>query len=300
MRTLFSRMFLLSFLIAGELTSYAQSGSSVPQLHYVSLRTPEDLRQYLHYTPTRKALISAHRGGPAAGYPENCLATFDNTLQFLPAIIECDVSLSRDAQLVMMHDETVDRTTNGTGKVGDKTYAELQALRLEDGEGRVTIYRIPTLTEVLDWARYKAVLTIDVKKGVPASQIVAAIRHARAESYVAVITYTLETAREYHRLSPDLMLSVTVRNAEELARLEASGIPLDRVVAFVGVNEPQPELYQQLHAKGIRCILGTMGNLDQKAAARTTNVYAELIKNGADILSTDRPLEAAQAIKSAF
>ncbi|MBC7921380.1 MAG: glycerophosphodiester phosphodiesterase family protein [Ferruginibacter sp.] len=295
------RAFLLPLvcLWAGWLSLGVSPGQSQPPYH-VGFDNAAELRQHFRRTPARKPLVSAHRGGPTSGFPENCLATFDHTLRFAPAIIECDVQLTKDGQLVMMHDETLDRTTNGTGKLADRTYDELQPLRLEDNAGQLTDYRIPTLSQVLDWARGKAILTVDVKRGVPAERIVEAIRQAKAESYAAVITYSAEAALQYHRLHPDLMISVTVRNPEDFQRLAATGIPFDHLLAFVGVSEPEPSLYELLHAKGISCILGTMGNLDRKAAARTTNVYADLIRNGADILATDQPKEAAEALKGTF
>jgi glycerophosphoryl diester phosphodiesterase len=283
----------------GLLPALAQNKHSVKS-NYVSFKTTDDLRQYLHRTSDKKTLISAHRGGTASKFPENCLATFENTLQYLPALLECDVQLSKDGQLVMMHDAELERTTNGQGKLLDKTYEELQQLRLEDGENYLTSYKIPSLAEVLLWAKDKAVLTLDVKKGVPPARIVKAIQQAKAESYVVVITYSIEEVITYHSLLPSLMISATVKNVGDFRRLQASGIPLNQVLAFVGVSEPPPALYQLLHNKGIPCILGTIGNLDQKAAARTTQVYAELVERGADIIATDRPREVAKALSLGF
>jgi glycerophosphoryl diester phosphodiesterase len=65
----------------------------------------------------------------------------------------------------------------------------------------------------------------------------------------------------------------------------------------VGVKEPEASLYAFLHQKGIACILGTLGNLDKQAAAKGNQVYKNFAVNGADIMSTDRPLEVWEAIK---
>lgn len=119
----------------------------------------------------------------------------------------------------------------------------------------------------------------------------------KAQAYSIIITYTIETALKYYQLDSSLVLSVTIRNNEEFERWMQSGIPASNVVAFVGITEPDSTLYQILHQKGISCILGTMGNLDRSAAARNSNVYAQLVKNGADILATDRPAAAAEAIQ---
>ena len=68
-----------------------------------------------------RTIVAAHRGGPSAGFPENAVLTFENTLRQVPAVLELDIARTRDGVLVLMHDETVDRTTTGTGRVGDLT-----------------------------------------------------------------------------------------------------------------------------------------------------------------------------------
>src|SRR5437763_13614314 len=90
--------------------------------------------------------VVGHRG--AMGHcPENTLASFARGLELGADWIELDVHLSRDGQLIVIHDETLDRTTNGHGLVKDHSLAELK--QLDAGQGQA----IPTLAEVLDWAR---------------------------------------------------------------------------------------------------------------------------------------------------
>src|SRR5690606_29595257 len=79
---------------------------------------------------------------------------------------------------------------------------------------------------------------------------------------------------------------------DDLLRLNDSGVPDNRLIAFVGISEAQPETYKLLHEHGILCILGTMGNLDKQATTKGDVLYFDLIDRGADILSTDRPVEA--------
>ncbi len=69
------------------------------------------------------------------------------------------------------------------------------------------------------------------------------------------------------------------------------------MVAFIGTREPNKELIDFLHQKKILTILGTLGNLDKKAAANSEKPYKEWKSLGVDIFSTDRPLEAYEAIK---
>lgn len=98
-----------------------------------------------------------HRG--ACGYePENTLLSFKKALDLGVDIIELDVHLSKDKKLIVIHDNTLDRTTNGKGYVSDKTLKELKKLKLEKGE------KIPTLKEVLDLINRKVKVNIELKE----------------------------------------------------------------------------------------------------------------------------------------
>ncbi|MFD2570349.1 glycerophosphodiester phosphodiesterase family protein [Spirosoma soli] len=254
--------------------------------------------EFFSYKPNQIAKISAHRGGgDLKGYPENCIESFQYLAKQLPVIIECDIDLTKDSVMVMMHDATLDRTTTGTGKLIDKTYTELASYRLEDNMGNVTPYKIPTLEDVLRWGKDKVTFTLDVKRNVSFAKVVDMIHKTGAGDYVAVITYNAQDAAKLHQLDPNLMISVTIRNRAEYDRLRELGVPDNRMVAFVGVKEPDKELYQFLHEKGIACILGTLGNLDKQAAAKGDQVYKQFAQNGADIMSTDRPLEIWRVVK---
>ncbi len=253
-----------------------------------------------YFNPLKNATpgISAHRGGgDLPGYPENCIESFDYLARHIPVTIECDIDLTKDSVLVMMHDATLDRTTTGTGKLIDHTYAETQRYRLEDNAGTLTKFKIPTLEDVLRWGNGKVTFTLDVKRNVSFEKVVAAIHKTNAASYAAVITYNAPDAAKVHQLDPNLMISVTIRNRAEYDRHHDLGIPDNRMIAFVGVKEPESDLYRFLHEKGIGCILGTLGNLDKQAQAKGDATYRRFIDNGATMLSTDRPLEAWKAVQ---
>lgn len=89
--------------------------------------------------------IVAHRGVPHLA-PENTIASFAKALELGATAIELDVHLTSDGRLAVLHDETVDRTTNGAGRVLDLTLEDIQRLKIDGG------LRIPSLDEVLDWA----------------------------------------------------------------------------------------------------------------------------------------------------
>lgn len=289
------------FLLAGLILISCQS-QPPREKHYQSFASAEALQDYLSWSPEKPPLVSAHRGGPmpvrgGSGFPENCLETFENALRYAPCLIECDVRKSADGVLFLMHDETLNRTTTGSGPVAAATAAELRRLFLTDPQGRVTPYRIPTLAEALQWARGKAILTLDVKPEVDPADIVAMIEQYQAESYVTVIAYNLETAHTYHRLNPNLVISAPAQGLVGVQRLLGSGIPAKNLLGFVGVYEPPAQIYDLLHQQGIRAILGTIGNLDRKAEKQGAGVYVELLKNGADVLATDNVALAAKGVE---
>ena len=261
------------------------------------LSTVEEARDFYSWTSDRIPMVSAHRGGPYLGYPENSIEAFEHVLRHTPAIIEFDVAITKDSVLILMHDNTVDRTTTGKGRVIDLTFQEIRELNLVDKEGGKTNFRVPTLEEALVWGKGKTLFTVDIKREVPFEMVVDAIKRHQAEPYAAVITYSVNAAKKMHRLHPDLMLSVTIRNEEELQRFEESGIPVDRWIAFTGTTDRPEEFNALLHDLGVFTILGVLGNLDRSAIARGDQIYAEFVEKGADILATDRPIEAAEAIR---
>jgi len=274
-----------------EVPAYARSSE-----HYRSFADAGALSVYLRAGSDAGPLVSAHRGGPMPGYPENALATFEHTLRYAPALIECDVRRSRDGALVLMHDETLERTSTGSGLVRAHTLDELRRLLLVDDRGVTTPFRIPTLAEALAWAEGRAVLTLDAKDDVPPRELVAAIRRMRAENRVVLITYTLDRLLTYHRLAPEVMLSATVETPADLEALLASGVDRSRIIAFTGVGAVHPEVIAGLHAHGIRAMLGTFGEIDGRAAVAGPVVYRALLDRGVDVLATDNVPLAARAV----
>ena len=255
------------------------------------------LSGFMRHQPGALPKISAHRGGgDLPGYPENCIESFAFLAKQIPVIIECDIDLTKDSVLVMMHDASLDRTTTGTGPLIARTYAETQTLRLKDNAGTVTTFNIPTLEDVLRWGKNKVTFTLDVKRNVKFEKVVEVIRKTGAANYAAIITYNATDAARVHNLDPTLMISVGIRNQADYQRLRNLGIPDNRMVAFVGTREADPDLYKFLHEKGIGCILGTLGNLDKQAIAKGDSVYRGFAQRGADIMSTDRPLEMWQVL----
>jgi len=143
------------------------------------------------------------------GYcPENTMASFERGLELGADWIELDVHLSRDEALIVIHDETLDRTTDGHGLVRDHTLAELRTLDAGGGE------HIPTLDEVLAWAREReTIVDIEIKNapvyyaGIE-QKVVAAVSAAGMTDNVIVISFDHVAVRRVHELEPRITTGV--------------------------------------------------------------------------------------------
>ena len=242
--------------------------------------------------------ISVHRGGKDLKYyPENCLETIQYVSDSISAIFEIDVAQTKDGKLILMHDNSIDRTTTGNGSVKNLTYKELKNFNLVDDFGNQTNFKIPLFSEVLKWSKANnVILTIDIKRSVSQKDVINAIDAADAKDISIIITYDVEQAQSAYALAPDVLLSVSARNHEEFDRLLKTKIPTENMLAFTGTRMSDKSLYQRLHNEDIVCILGTLGNLDKQAEARGDELYLGWKKQGVDILATDRPFEAYEAI----
>jgi glycerophosphoryl diester phosphodiesterase len=288
MKTFLAGIMLLAAAI--PLRVQSQSHRLVPQ-------TAQELQELFRHTEDALPFVSAHRGGPQKGFPENCIETFEHTLQSTFATLEVDPRYTKDGKIVLHHDPSVERTTNGKGKVVDLTLAELKQLKLKDTEGNETAFSIPTLDEALEWARGRTILVLD-QKDVPVAVRVKKIEEHKAEGFAMLIVGSFKDAQECHRANPNIFMEVMIPNREKAAEFDTLGIPWRNVVAFVGHVPPEDTgLYEMIHAKGVNCMIGTSRNLDKQVIGGQVKDIKELepgyrafLKRGTDLIETDIPV----------
>ena len=244
--------------------------------------------------------ISVHRGGKGiSNYPENCLETLKYMNDSIRAIFEIDVAQTKDGKLVLMHDNSIDRTTTGTGLVRNLTYSHILKYNLMDDFGKETSFKVPLFEDILKWSKANnVVLTVDIKRSVAQKDVIEAIRKESSEDQCIIITYDVSQAKSAYESAPDLMLSVSARNQKELDRLLEAKIPTENMIAFTGTRLSHVSLYERLHSLDVVCILGTLGNLDGQAEARGDQLYKKWRSKGVDMLATDRPFEAYNALNN--
>lgn len=271
-------------------------GPKEGEKNYIKFKKLKDTQEYFAYKSDSTILISGHRGGREPGFPENSIEGFQQALSQIPVFFEVDPRLTKDSVIVLMHDETIDRTTNGTGKLSDFTWEELQAYRLKDYEGNITAAMIPKLEDVFDWSKKKTVINLD-KKDVPLQMIVDLIKKKKVQKYVMLTAHTGAQARFYHDRLPGVMLSVFARNDAEYEDIAISGVPWENMIAYVGqkIDDSNRHIVEKLHAKGVRCMISfspthdRLGSTEQRMAAYIREVENSVYRP--DIIESDYPVE---------
>lgn len=245
-------------------------------------------------------LVSAHRGGPVPGFPENAIETFRNTLDQVPALVELDVATSADGVLFLMHDDTLDRTTNGSGAANEQDWADIRRLRLRDNQGNVTDFSPPKFSDALAALKDRTITQIDFKRSTRFEDVIDEIRRQGAEDRVVLIAYSIAQASKLHRLAPDVMISLSLDSQSALNQAVAAGIPAERLIAFTGLDDPNPRLNTILASRDVEVIFGTLGgarSIDRAIEeSGKTDRYVTLARTGIDILATDQPIAAHRAL----
>jgi len=284
----------LKILAAIPAMAFLTACAVTPQM---ALSSPV-LASYFDCVRERGIAISAHRGQSADDQPENSIAAIEATGRAVPgAIVELDAVLTRDGGLVLMHDDSMDRTTTGHGKVADLTVAEIQAARLRAPDGTLTAAAPPTLAQALAAAgRVGAITSIDLKPADEAATlnlaraVIAEVRRAGAADRVILITYSAETAREVAALAPEMMVSAGTKSIAAL-----DGLNRPQILGWTGAGEPNPALWAQLKAAGVEAQFGTLGAAgrrldDRYAEDGDVSEYRDLYDQGVTIIATDTPL----------
>jgi glycerophosphoryl diester phosphodiesterase len=241
----------------------------------------------------------AHRGASARA-PENTLEAFRLAVEAGAGGLELDVHMSSDGEVVVIHDATVDRTTEGSGAVAGMALGELRALdagyRFSPDGGRTHPYRdrgvrIPTLAEVYE--EFQATyVNIEIKEARPGVEeaVMRVVRGAGAEERTLVVSNRHDVVGRFRKLSGeriptgasrreirDFYLLSTLR-LERTSRppYEALQVPLD----YRGIPLVTPRFLRAAHSRGVRVDVWTINDADQ---------MRRLLDLGADVIMTDRP-----------
>lgn len=224
--------------------------------------------------------VIAHRGEHLQ-HVENTLAAFEAAADAGADYFEADVRTTRDGRLVLMHDATVDRTTNGRGRVAELTFAQVRALRAGAGP-------VPTFEEALEAARRRFLQVYVDAKDAPAGTLLEALARAGMEDRVVVyggLDYLKQVqARSARvRVMPEsVSLEVTQRILSELR---------PRVIAF-SARDWQDGIIRLAREAGVDIFVDRLGPDDNPRA------WQEAIDRGAPGMQTDHPGELVRFLRA--
>ncbi len=158
---------------------------------------------------TTKPLIIAHRGGAKLA-PENTLASFENAINIGVEMIEIDVHLSKDSEVITIHDQSLERTTDGKGDIKDLTLAEIKKFDAgswfnENFKGE----KVPTLSETLETINRRAILLIEIKDGderYPGleKKIVEEVKKQNAVDWVVIQSFNKKSVLRIKEMAPEI------------------------------------------------------------------------------------------------
>jgi glycerophosphoryl diester phosphodiesterase len=209
------------------------------------------------------AHIMGHRGAPAYE-PENTLRSLHRALEMGVDAVEIDVHLSKDGRVVVIHDATVDRTTNGTGRVRDLTFAELRELDAGKGE------RLPSLEEVVDLVAGKAHLIIEVKDPDVELPLLRFFRERQVFADAHVISFWHPLVKALKEQEPRLRTGVLMVGCPaDPAGLAHAALAEALVLHYAYVT---PELVAAAHAHGLLVYVWNIDDIETLKPYLTMNL----------------------------
>lgn len=289
--------------LAWALVGLLGVGAQGQAMHRLSPANEAATQKLFHHNPRGGSarIISGHRGGDVAGYPENSIAAFEHALGVAPMMFETDPHMTKDGQIVILHDATLDRTTLGHGKAKEFTLAEVQAIGMKDFEGNpVPAAHPPSLKEAILWAKGKTILNLDIKD-VPQLQKAQMVKDLDAFAWTLFTVHKADEAKALYAFDKRCLFAAVVFTDADLKSYDEAGIPMDHIaIAYVGPKwkPEQSALYEELHRRGLMIMVAVAPSDDklptkeERAAA-----YRKIFEAGADVIESDRPIEVYEATK---
>ena len=227
---------------------------------------------------SRRIVAISHRG-EHLHHPENTMPAFEEAIRVGADFIEVDVQTTADGKLVLSHDGTVDRCTNGKGKVSEMTFDQVEALDAGIKAGPAFAgTRVPTFDQVLELARGKIGIYVDVKNA-SAKDLVGHIESHQMSGRV-VIYCRPSLAKEIQELNPALKVMPESASVEHAELLIEQLHP--KVLAF-GAGDFKPDIIAVARQAHAEIYVDRMGSTDNPEG------WQSAIDDGADGIQTDRP-----------
>jgi glycerophosphoryl diester phosphodiesterase len=237
--------------------------------------------------------IAAHRGGFDTILPENSIALFISTAEkscIKPVIVELDIRASADGTLFVLHDSTVDRTTNGTGKICSLSDSYLKSLSLKDQTGTLTSEKMPLFSEVLGSLRDKNVMLMLDIKGEIHREVTRLVDRENMISRCIMLTFRQNDSRLAKEIAGKMLVSVLVTNQEQWGFLQSLQMPVQQTVAYVSDETPD-EIILAIYKSGITLMTDMSESIKNSSSHFDPEYYRNITRDKhLGILITDYPV----------
>lgn len=233
---------------------------------------------------SREVLVASHRATHHV-YPENSLKAIQASIDLGVDIIEIDVKVSKDGIPFLMHDRTMDRTTNGKGDPEELTWDELQQLSIID-KGKKTSYKIPSLEAALELADGKILVDLDLKTD-RVDKIIAVVKRLDMKETVFFFDSDYEVLSRIKSADNDFMI---MPRAHSVSQVDSAIMMFDPSVVHIDFSFYSKECVQLVKNSFARTWINALGECDKDLkAGRTKQALKKLLANGASIIQTDEP-----------
>ncbi len=223
----------------------------------------------------------AHRGASGDGHaPENTLAAFQKAIEMGVDGVECDVHCTKDGSVVVIHDHTLNRTTDTKGVVEEMTLREVK--KADAGswfDPRFAGERVPTLRELLELTKGKVITVIEIKSENIADKVVKEIESARAESEVVIISFHASALRDAQEINPRIPRGILIGGRKAI-RKPAGILDLIHQAAEAGASVLDlsskiitPPLVEESHRRGMGVWAWTVD--DEVEMKRLAEMYVD-------------------------
>jgi glycerophosphoryl diester phosphodiesterase len=241
-------------------------------------------------------LVAAHRA-TNPNYPENSLAAIAESIRIGVDIVEIDIRKSKDGELVIMHDKTIDRTTNGSGKVDDFTLAELKEFRLKFGND-ITDEQIPTFEEVLQLTKDKMLLDVDFKLEGEASvrQTFDLIEKYGMEDQILFFLYDYPETVQYQKLNRKIKIMPRAYSRKDIRAIRKLQ---DISIIHIDDSYYKDGTMRRLIKSGYRVWINALGKYDKmENQAKNSGFDALLSRKYVNVIQTDLPEELLNYLRA--
>jgi len=242
----------------------------------------------------KRVLVAAHRAAHDA-FPENSMAAIERAISLGVDIIEIDVRVTKDGVPVLMHDDSVDRTTDGTGKVKELTFAQIGTLHLVGPDDKPTGHRVPTLSEAMRAASGRILVDLDLKTGdvePTLSRIVETGTLGQSLFFNGNYAYL----QKFLAITPDVLVMPRAHSTEQAGVAVATFKP---EVIHIDPGFNTDATYKAALRSDSRLWINALGDPDRLVAqGKAKEGIDPLLAYGASIIQTDRPADVIAYLKS--